>query len=498
MYLGALSDIVAALHELRNEAESKGQRPITNLCDALIETYERLEDQPLGEAGYGAFCQAHEQLLAMFDAIAAETRLPDPTPEIAALNAISVVDTREEELDLSEPEDYAPPLAKVIEFPAFVRQQEIEKPAAPVKSNVPDAKIVERNRVVTEAPTEVRAAPPPSAPPASTPPEAPRRVAQTASADRPSVKLPADADPVILEIFFEEADELLEAIDQSIHLWVAVPENRLHLENLLRSLHTLKGGARLAGLSVLGDEAHAFESFLIAVQTKPTLPTGFFDALQLRHDNMAAVIGALKGAVPGEDGLIDVEQVAEAIAKSADEPVALRPAMLPPKTPADAAAAQPRTAALIDEEAAEADHDAEVTARTGTGEPREQVRVSAALLEQLVNLAGESSIIRSRVEQGMNDFSTSLEEMETTIERVREQLRRLEIETETQVLFRQETTQGKDYEEFDPLEMDRYSQLQQLSRSLSESASDMLVLKETLTFKAREGETLLLQQARVN
>ncbi len=126
------------------------------------------------------------------------------------------------------------------------------------------------------------------------------------------------------------------------------------------------------------------------------------------------------------------------------------------------------------------------------------MRVSAGLLEQLVNLAGESSIIRSRVEQGMNDFSTSLEEMETTIERVREQLRRLEIETETQVLFRQEVTQGTDYEEFDPLEMDRYSQLQQLSRALSESASDMLELKDSLTFKARESETLLLQQARVN
>jgi chemosensory pili system protein ChpA (sensor histidine kinase/response regulator) len=98
----------------------------------------------------------------------------------------------------------------------------------------------------------------------------------------------------------------------------------------------------------------------------------------------------------------------------------------------------------------------------------------------------------------MNDFSTSLEEMEITIERVREQLRRLEIETETQVLFRRESAAGPDYEDFDPLEMDRYSQLQQLSRALSESASDMLDLKETLANKSREAETLLLQQARLN
>jgi len=126
------------------------------------------------------------------------------------------------------------------------------------------------------------------------------------------------------------------------------------------------------------------------------------------------------------------------------------------------------------------------------------VRVSATLLEDLVNLAGESSIIRARVEQGISDFGGALEEMETTIERVREQLRQLEIETEAKVSSREERSQGPAYEEFDPLEMDRYSQLQQLSRSLSESASDMMALKETLRYRARESETLLLQQARLN
>jgi len=514
MDLGALSDIVAALHELRNEAESQGQRPITNLCDALIETYERLEDHPLGEAGYSAFSQAHEQLLAMFDSIAAEQKLPDPAREIAALTGVRVAEVAEEELDLSEPEDHAQPLAKVIEFPAFVRPQEIEKPAAPIK---PEVKPPGHERRVADEPAQVRAATPSPIP--TPPPDAPRRQAtRAASAERPSVNLPADADPEILEIFFEEADELLEAIDQSIHVWVAAPENRLHLENLLRSLHTLKGGARLAGLGALGDEAHAFESFLIAVQAKPVLPAGFFDALQLRHDDMAAVVGALKAAATG--AATPPPEMDEPAAAPAD-PVPQRPSAAQPKSSATASAADvtaparpastpaakaaPKVAANESaparEEALEMaalEREVEPGRRTSTGEPREQVRVSAALLEQLVNLAGESSIIRSRVEQGMNDFSTSLEEMETTIERVREQLRRLEIETETQVLFRQETTQGKDYEEFDPLEMDRYSQLQQLSRSLSESASDMLVLKETLAFKAREGETLLLQQARVN
>ena len=51
--------------------------------------------------------------------------------------------------------------------------------------------------------------------------------------------------------------------------------------------------------------------------------------------------------------------------------------------------------------------------------------------------------------------------------------------------------------DFDPLEMDRYSNIQQLSRALAESASDMGSLKDLLQSQTAEAETLLVQQARV-
>ncbi|WP_156498347.1 hypothetical protein, partial [Oleiphilus sp. HI0079] len=89
----------------------------------------------------------------------------------------------------------------------------------------------------------------------------------------------------------------------------------------------------------------------------------------------------------------------------------------------------------------------------------ETVRVGALLIDDLVNLAGETSISRGRLEQQISDFGFTLEEMNATIERLREQLRRMEIETEAQVLYRaeQEGITVSEYEEFDPLEMDRYS-----------------------------------------
>jgi chemosensory pili system protein ChpA (sensor histidine kinase/response regulator) len=128
--------------------------------------------------------------------------------------------------------------------------------------------------------------------------------------------------------------------------------------------------------------------------------------------------------------------------------------------------------------------------------PQETVKVSADLMEELVNLAGETSISRGRMEEQMSDLGSSLEEMEQTVGRLDEQLRRLDIETEAQVVFRQE--QLSEQEDFDPLEMDRYSQLQQLSRSLIESASDLKDLKQTLANKTRDAETVLLQQSRIN
>ena len=66
--------------------------------------------------------------------------------------------------------------------------------------------------------------------------------------------LPEEVDDEIIEVFFEEADEILESLEENIHQWSSEPENRLYLEHMLRGLHTLKGGARLSGLTKLGDE----------------------------------------------------------------------------------------------------------------------------------------------------------------------------------------------------------------------------------------------------
>ncbi len=123
------------------------------------------------------------------------------------------------------------------------------------------------------------------------------------------------------------------------------------------------------------------------------------------------------------------------------------------------------------------------------------VRVDAEILESLLNAAGEISIFHSRLAQQVSLVDFNLTELEQTVSRLRGQLRKLEIETEAQILHRhQEEQQSPD---FDPLELDRYSVIQQLSRALAESANDVGSIKDLLQSLTSDADTLLVQQARV-
>ena len=298
------------------------------------------------------------------------------------------------------------------------------------------------------------------------------------------VALPADeVDEDILPIFLEESEELTEGIDQSIQSWSESPDDMTHLDHLLRHLHTLKGGARMAGLNSLGEYAHNFETYLISVQQNPIhLDDGFFSLVNQRQDEITRrleIYNRLAAGEAGQEELTSMMQVTE-------------PDVASPATVDTDDAAQ--TQSVDEPEAVEpAAREADKGSATHSAE---MVRVSSDLLEELISLAGEASITRGRIEQQISDFGDAIDEMEGTISRIREQVRRLEIEAESrETLLSHRLEEGDGA--FDELEMDRYTLLQEISRSLNEGSSDMMDLKDTLTNRSRDAETLLHQQARI-
>jgi chemosensory pili system protein ChpA (sensor histidine kinase/response regulator) len=291
-----------------------------------------------------------------------------------------------------------------------------------------------------------------------------------------------ERDPELLEIFLEEADDIIESTNAALVRWQADPQNGLEVENLLRDLHTLKGGARMVEIGPIGDLAHEMESLYEGLSSGALKNGALLNGLlQSGHDMLADMVDAVRGYEPLPNPTLLIDSIRQYSSSGAVvEPVS-KPLDKPVITPAP----------ITDAAAPAVDAEAE---RAGP----EMIKVPAEQLEGLANLAGETSIFRGRIEQQVIDAQVTLAEMETTIERMRDQLRRLDIETQGRILSRDHQAERLGYEEFDPLEMDRHSQLQQLSRALFESASDLMELKETLDTRAHEAETLLLQQARVN
>ncbi|HYL03461.1 MAG TPA: Hpt domain-containing protein [Steroidobacteraceae bacterium] len=382
---------------------------------------------------------------------------------------------------------------------------------------------------------------------------------------------PADFDPEVAAIFTDEATELIEAAEHALSEWRGQPGIAEYRLALKRPLHTLKGGARMAGILPMGDLSHELESLVMQVDNGAIeADDGLFDVIQASLDELArmreqvatgkrvaparAVIGRIQGLSRAAGAPPPAEPPdlrAEAALSPARAPPAEMPAPLPPPVPAathPAVAEEPETVAVppppraplvpgpisdtglarLNEEllrapqrpdeaapalpavaAAAATPEAHASEESlappqlvppgrepvAQGERQEMARVDAELLDQLLNISGEASIARARLEQQLGSFDFNLGELSRTVTRLKEQLRSLEIETEAQILHKHED-ESAHRSEFDPLELDRYSAIQQYSRALAETANDVASIQQLLENLAKDTQNLLQQQAR--
>ena len=292
-------------------------------------------------------------------------------------------------------------------------------------------------------------------------------------------------DEDLLDIFIEEGNDLLDHSDGLAARLRANSGDRDSLMAMQRDLHTLKGGARMAGVMTMGDLGHALESLLESVaEGRVELGEDDFPLVEGALDRLHAMLGrvAKRRAIHPAEALVSAllqrargEQVRDVEAQPAHSEPAVEMAAL--------------SAPIIG---------AEDAVEPGSRGPQEMVRIRADLLDRLVNYAGEVAIYRSRLEQQLGAFRGAMSEMEQTNARLRDQLRRLDIETEAQIVARYQREQDVGDPAFDPLELDRFSTQQQLTRALNESANDLSSLQSSLEDLTRQYETLLQQQSRVS
>ena len=355
---------------------------------------------------------------------------------------------------------------------------------------------------------------------------------------RGMVDVHGDRDEELCEIFFEEAEDVLAACQGALQRLKQNQEDVEALSELRRQLHTLKGSSRMAGFNTIGELSHVTESLLVALVDRRIQFSENISAVLQRVVDGAHV--NLDAAQAAKDIYLDQSLVNEVLLASGASPrpvhemsaqveqKELSDEVLAVESTSEAVAEQlpPAEAATIDRsdsedndqvaeeiiadeievaEFVDADTDAaepvelkafsaeEVTTAAAENEKRELIRVQAEVLDGLVNDAGEVNILHSRLEQVMNAHSFSINEFDQTVSRLNEQLRKLELETEAQILFKHAEDQQKS-PDFDPLELDRYSDIQQLSRALAESVEDLVNIKDMFSGYAQNWEDILVQQ----
>lgn len=299
-------------------------------------------------------------------------------------------------------------------------------------------------------------------------------------------------DPDLFPIFEEEAQELLPQLAQSLRRWSETPEASEPRLLSLRALHTLKGSARLAGAMRLGELAHRMESAIEQVpehglqrsQIEPLI--GRFDVLQSLFERLR-----LPESVAPESDLSLEDQVSVPVV----EEVAST-SLVDLTEPAEAHAPEPASGLLpqgmpLTQIAQPAPLVTLATPRAAS----QAVRVRSQLLDRLVNQTGEVMMTRARLDGNVSQMRSSLADLHSNLERLRQQLRDIELQAEVQMQSRM--AQAKDtHQVFDPLEFDRFTRVQELTRMMAESVSDVATVQRNLEKSIDASEADLVAQAR--
>ncbi len=330
----------------------------------------------------------------------------------------------------------------------------------------------------------------------------------TRRAEDPLADVRDDIDDQVLPIFIEEAQELFPTASAQVNAWRNDVRNPAHSDGLKRTLHTLKGSARMAGAMRLGEVAHSLETRLLEVSDEPA--PAVFDNFDEYLDDIAFLLERLTrgekdvvlprfaalAPVPAETfepelETLDADTAAEPIGAALTETGTETETET--ETPAVTAATATAPRSLAEIARSLAIRPTMVVAPLGADVGAAFLRVRSDSVEQLADEAGEISIHRSRIEAEMRNLKAGLLDLTASVVRLRGQLREIEIQGESQIQSRLDQES-----EFDPLEFDRYTRFQELTRGLAEGVNDVATVQQSLLKNLADADIALLTQTRLS
>ncbi len=301
----------------------------------------------------------------------------------------------------------------------------------------------------------------------------------------------------LMEVFVIEAQDHLQTIARTLSTLSSAPDDRDTLQELRRSVHTLKGAAGMVGFRTVSKLSHRMEDLLDALYDGLLSGTAETSSLLLASADM------LHDLVSGDADQDSVRPVIQALYTRYTAVLSTLPAA-DPAALAHAAAAQeqqplpsrhhgrdhgvskPSVAALAGQDVpALLPH---VAAPVDRRKIKQHVRVPIERLDDLINLVGELVIKRSAFHQYFLSLTAQLEELGQSVTRLRLLWSKLETEYEVgtpsgrgnRLASDLAARAGSDVHGFDELEFDQYTELHLLSRQLSETVGDIDAVQRQL------------------
>ncbi|MDJ0955262.1 MAG: Hpt domain-containing protein [Arenicellales bacterium] len=309
-------------------------------------------------------------------------------------------------------------------------------------------------------------------------------------------------------IFCEESIDVLTRINNVLDEWRDGQEEAVVIPKIKRDLHTLKGSARTAGYDAIGDLSHLTETLLEKEEKGFSIEENLLRVLlEEVHDTLSEMINQVEQGETVKEAIHLKQRMSELVMPHREGPSVsavddtaqtIEKKGLRTKVAVNVstpAAIQPGTG-VGTELSLDADKEGE---EVESG--RNVLRVNTDVLDKLVNYAGEVSITRAQMQEQLGGLRSNLVELRGNISRFTEQLRRLELQSDSQIRSRiheQQAQVDSDRGEFDPLQLDRYTELQQLSRSLSESLDDLVTIQSDISKIVHQSESVMQQQAQLS
>lgn len=260
-----------------------------------------------------------------------------------------------------------------------------------------------------------------------------------------------DIDPQLLPIFLDEVHDLGPLIGEDLRHLRNEPTDTATFDSLRRVLHTIKGGARMVGAIRLGELVHVMEG-----RVESALESG-----SISQEDLALLETEFDRLTSGFE-LLEAGKTDDTTSDQADG------RRTPDSSPGEVV---PSFSAHI--------------------------RVAADSVDRLLNQAGEISISRGRIEAETRTFKQFLLELTESVSRLRGQLREIEIHAESRLQATQQSA-SEHNAVFDPLELDRFTRFQELTRLMTESLHDVTTVQQHLLDSLDEVQAALNAESRLN